>query len=204
MLTQNHRPRFGILSLLLLIAAAASWVGWLSKRAQMRKLETEIAEMRPLAGELLVEDTSQYALFSRPEAWMNESIWDVYLPEGNAYELCGTYENILKVGFAKNQPQDVLDVEPGRHVIELRRVNLNSQHTTTVILDGKPVFVQAHSKNWKTGVGSSSIGQRRESIQQSTKHALRLLQLTFNSAGAGQPRANGILLWIRMKGQPES
>lgn len=111
-----RRPRFSLLTLVLVttIVALAICVGMLYR--EVGPLRSELKRLRDELGELDVRDKSKIHAIHVPSGSKLEWKWRIWIPEGATYSLRSSGENIPDSGFPEFGGTVYLR-EPGEHVI---------------------------------------------------------------------------------------
>ena len=193
------RLQFGLRSLFLLVAAIAVWTTYFNNRHRMTALEADIAAMRPLTHELVVNDADKIAVVKLEELWYDDNRWEVSLPDGK-YRLCLATRGIDEDGLAPVMKSEA--IEAGRHAICLEQQNDNASWLITANWDGSRLLSVHEPKEWNPGSGSTGGGQYSQCTQLAADQPLILFRRRFSlPSGAGQVTTpsgptEGILLWI--------
>jgi hypothetical protein len=203
----KHEPwQFGLKTAILITPAVAVWSAVLVNRRQSATLSSQIAYLRPLAPELVVEDPSQMALLKLETLGRHDNRWDLYLPAGN-YRLCLATSAIDKEGFApvaKSAP-----IAPGRHRLELKVARQAEARRITVASDGATLLEVVAPKEWDEDRGSSDISKGRIDPPWPADSPLILIRRRNHPPRIdGEPSSpsgptEGILLWIEPAQPPK-
>lgn len=203
---RRRRPQFALSTFLLLIAALASWAAHWQAIQHTGSLRRQVHALQQIARELRVSDPAQFAAVHRLPQWCDEHIWDVYLPPGNAYELCLALENIERVPVSTTsvpKPARVVTLEPGRHAVELKDDATDQGWSFTVLVDGEVVIEETRPPSWNSSRSSSQRRKISSSEQQSTDQPLELFHRRFfvdtgnGSSTSTSGPSKGVQLWIR-------
>lgn len=205
----RRRPQFGLLTLLLLVTAVASWTAFWQTRREMARLEARLPGMREIARPLRVDDPLQYAVVRHHELWNDDFRWRVYLPPNDRYRLRLATKEVDQQGLA--EAVDQIELPPGEHELELRHEQVDQEWRIAVLVDGEERLRDAQPSEWNTGRGSSGGSAFATSKQQPVVQPLVLFRRRFmvpagssgasGSAASGsattpQGPSDGILVWI--------
>ena len=182
-------------------AVIAVWMTVLINREKNKALEAQIATMRPLARELVIDDPNQIAVVKREELWFDDNRWDLHLPAGQ-YRLCVATREIDQTGFAPVVKSK--RIEAGRHGLELKQQQTGTGWQVNVIQDGANRLSLEEPKEWDPKSGWSGGGQYSLSTQLPADQPVVLLRRRFmrpvgtSKTQTAPPRVpcEGILLWI--------
>jgi hypothetical protein len=196
--------QIGMRTLFLVVFAIAVWMTYLVNRRHNAWLQQRIANMRPLARELIVDDETKIAVVKLDELWMDDNRWEIYLPPGQ-YRLCLATRGIQDKGLVP--PVKTARVAPGRHSLSIVQTEYKSGWRVTVNLDGSDQIVVDEPKEWDAGHGSSDSGGYSTSTQLAADEPAVFVRRTFmrpNPRGgystSGGP-VEGLLLWVeRVRG----
>jgi hypothetical protein len=159
--------------------------------------------MRQMARELIVEDEEQIAVVMLPQEWMDESRWDIHLPEGE-YVIRLATRQIDKQGFAP-----VVEERPisaGQHRIELTVSEEGSGREITVTDDDRPLIEAEEGPDWNVGGGSEGGSEIGNCVHRSADEPLVLFRRRFRQRATGgasiPPKGptEGLMLWIEPVG----
>ena len=209
---QGRKLQVSLLSLLLLIAACGIWIAYRKAVADIAGLEQQLAGLRRIARELIVEDPKQIAAVKRLPQMYNENIWDVYIPEiqGKHFELRLAMDDVPSTNQRESfqlEPLKQAILMPGKHAIELRYNAKDSQENAvlTVLVNGETVIEEIRPEDWVDSSGSSSsssVGSKSKSFDIDKPVCLRNTRFTVTQKNgitrAPQEPGPGILLWIEM------
>jgi len=187
--------------LFLMTAVIAVWLTVLISREKNKALEAQIATMRPLARELVIEDPSKIAGVKREELWFDDNRWDIHLPAGQ-YRLCMATREIDQTGFAPVGKSE--RIEAGRHGLELKPQQTGTGWQINVIQDGANRLSLEETKDWDPKSNSSGGGQYSLSTQLPADEPVVLFRRRFmrpvgtskTLTAAPSVPCEGILLWI--------
>jgi len=209
------RPQITLGDLLLLIAVMATAMAWYQTRNRLAEESASLQSMQILARELQIEDPDKIAIITRQPTRPNETIHDVYIPEGYANEpglaLNLVLEDIVRKWEEEDlrpAPQLTHPLPPGRHSIEVRHIepvgeSPDAEHTIEILLDDVVVISTNREREWMATRGWTGSGTITQSRSFEPDQPVEILRRRFHektatgtrSADADQP-ANGILLWI--------
>ena len=196
----RSRWRFGLLTLILLVAATASWTAYVRQRENIRRLEVSLGSLREVARELVVEDHSQYAAVRMLELSMEDFRWKVHLPAGHRYTLQMALHEIDSENFP---PIDAsARIAPGVYAVELRYDQpTKGQWKVVVLVDGKPVIEADPGAAWSPAGSSSGGTHFDKNAQQPLDKPLVLFRRRFhgpamNSISSATGPSDGVLLYI--------
>jgi hypothetical protein len=192
-------PQWSLLTLLLLTAAVAVWVGYFRYRYEIPALEQEIDQMKRMVRELIVEDPQQIAVVKLAEMWMDDQRWDIHLPEGEFVIRLATRQ-IGKAGLAPVAAEAPID--SGRHQVELQKNDSEDGWRITVLVDDRPAIEAAEEAGWYPGRGSEGPGGITICEQQPPERPVELHRHRFSQRTksgtykAPEEPTNGLLLWV--------
>lgn len=205
------RPRWNLLTLLLLVPVVASWLTVLTKRRENMRLSDGIQTMQAQSRKLHIDYPDRVAIVRLPETWYDETKWEFALPSaevvasgGAAYKLCLATRNI---GEPREDapPASEFVVPPGLHTLELRIGRNKDTWRIVALLDGEPVIEITEPVDWDPGRGGSWSGASMEqSFQPSNAAAsVELYREVFSVAkpngdfGRPDKPSNGVLMWLQ-------
>ena len=118
----RRRLRFTLRLMFVAVAAIALVVSWINTyrvTQRIRLLEVENRRLRDEAGELSVEDPSQFHVMRIDTNNEFEWAWRLWVPEGNSYRIKLFGGEVPKEGFPR--PRNTVRVsEPGEQVVRYR------------------------------------------------------------------------------------
>ena len=207
----RFRPRWNLLTLILLSSVVCTWLLFIRLRYDNAQLRAGIQTMKSTSRELFIVHPDRLAVVRLPESWYDESKWDVAFPReeavaagGATYKLClATREiDLPKVGFPKAVE---FVMPPGRHQIELKSLRTRDGWNIVALLDDRPVIEISEPADWDLGHGGAGTGASWERPHQpaSATHPVILYCEIFSvnnpSGGLGQSKgpANGVLMWLQ-------
>lgn len=137
---KKYKLRFGLSTLLLLIAAITPWLAYHQSKQQMELRPSRIVELKEIAREIVVADTSQYTV-AKPFCYFdNQLLIDIRLPDfGGRY--------CLRIQ-SSNETVDVRhELASGIHNIEFKMTDsfikmdflLSSEGSGDICVDDKVV-----------------------------------------------------------------
>jgi hypothetical protein len=191
--------QWSLQTLFLLTAAVAVWIAYVRLHQQVSRLEQEVVSMQQMARELVIEDREQIAVVMLPQMWMDESRWEVYLPEGE-YMMRLATRQIDEKGLALAVEET--PISAGRHRIELLRPDEGAGREITVIVDDRPLIETEESPDWDPGPGSSGGSEFDSCVQRSAHEPVVLFRRRFNRRSntgrsvAPKGPTEGLMLWI--------
>ncbi|MBC8356205.1 MAG: hypothetical protein H8E66_29865 [Planctomycetes bacterium] len=204
--------QWNIATLLLLMAAVGVWTSYFRMVSEAKRMTAELESLIRLARELMIDDSTQYAIVERHEQWHDDHSWEVHLPEGSRYRLkLATRQIGMKFAVRRvvtdNLPETDHSVEltSGRHVISLEKRYSIEEPYARVLVDGKPGVESRESTEWKPQGGSTWGGSFKQSTQQPTDQPLELIRIRFQvrrpngTTGLPTEPHNGIVVWIERK-----
>lgn len=127
---KKPRQQLSITTLFLLVAIIAAWLTYLRTTDELVTVRGQLAVLRPLTHELIVDDIQQVVAVRRLAALMGESIWDIHIPRGETKAL------VL-------DGQAIAQIQAGKHSLELRAIGHPSGEEGTLYLDGRVVSFSA-------------------------------------------------------------
>ena len=190
--------QWNLRTLFLLTAVVAVWLAYFRFRQEDPRLEHQIALMREMAHELIVEDRQQAAVVRLPGLWDDETRWDVYLPEGD-YTIRLATRGIDAEELASSEGEASL--HSGRHRVELRQSKFEVSPSVSVFVDKELVVEITEDSDWFPGEAWLGGGRFVNSQQLPASDPVVLYRRRFaerQSDGAVEipENPNGILLWI--------
>lgn len=205
------RPRWNLLTLLLLVPVVASWLTVLTKRRENMRLSDGIQTMQAQSRKLHIDYPDRVAIVRLPETWYDETKWEFALPSaevvasgGAAYKL---YLATRNIGEPREDapPASEFIVPPGLHTLELRIGRNKDTWRIVALLDGEPVIEITEPGDWDPGRGGSRSGASMEqSFQPSNAAAsVELYREVFSVAkpngdfGRPDKPSNGVLMWLQ-------
>lgn len=193
------RPRFSLLTLLLLIAATASWLAYWRIAKRTERIRAELPGLREIARSLIVEDPAQYAAVQQHSLWDDDFRWRVYLPPQHRYQVHLATDAVDHRG----QPTPVASasIPPGKHELELRSRKADDHWQIDVLIDDEVRLSDTRPLEWNPRRGSSGASEIRTLRQSLTTQPLSLFRRRFMMDDSGQWNVpdgptNGIALWI--------
>lgn len=209
----SFRPRWNLLTLLLLVPVVASWLVVLSKYRENARLRAGIQTMQSqlVVPSLRIEHPDRAAVVRLPETWPKEMKWALELPSeeavasgGAAYKLCLATKEIglLSQGFPA--AKDAI-LPPGRHELELKAVGKAGEWKIIALIDDQPVIEITESADWDPGYGRAGLGTPMDQSYQPSHIAETVIlhQEVFLVAkpngvsGLPNESSNGILMWLQ-------
>ncbi|NND96044.1 MAG: LapA family protein [Pirellulaceae bacterium] len=200
--TNTTRPKrqvqFSLSTILLLIAAIASWLGYYKLRYDSAELQREIDAMRTLAQELIVSDVEMFAAVQRQAEWYGEDAWDVHIPATRPYEVKLATENIGLPQKAINTRSAPIDA--GTRTLQLRTDNSGDDVVIRVLIDGQTAIEEHKPRSWQQSVGSSGhcvtqIFQRDPNVPLVLRETTYKIRRPDGDVITPEP-ARGIQFWI--------
>jgi hypothetical protein len=199
--TQHVRRRWqvGLRTVFLLMAAIAVWLSYFVNLRYNAELEARIGAMVPLAHEVIVTDPSKIAVVRQDDEWINETRWEIHVPDG-AFRLCLATRGIDENGLAtivKSSP-----ISSGTHQLVLTEQRDRSPWRETVLCDGREVIAWATPYEPKSTRGSTSVAGFAQSKELSADEPVILLRRRFHQVDASgrtstsPSPSDGVLLWI--------
>ena len=195
--------QFTLLTVLLLTAAIASWLGYFNARESRRRDQHDVQSLQLLARELEITHPSQYAAAMQLETYVGESIWNVYLPPGHTYQLKLALESLptpfgaTEAAFPSINSSQQIQLRSGKQKIELKVVRQKEGATIQVLVDGVLSLDLKRDAQWSQSSSSGSSGISMPKQQEINKPLiLRHHTVTTPPAPASENGARGELLWI--------
>jgi len=209
------KPKWSLLSILLLMAAVAAWTTYFRFHYETPKLLAKAERMAEFSGELFVKDEEQFAAIRSPQEWRNDYRWDVLLPAGHEYSLRLATRSITNdsTKFPSEYEEYRLPLQAaGRHRLQLiRKGEPDNTGYVIIKLDGEEV-IRVDEKDWRPILKEEKSPTYAESgmhkvstvtHQQTVKLPLDLYRVIF-SVPAKTPGtwvtpnepSSGILFWI--------
>ena len=146
--------RFGLLELLLVTGAVATWLPTLMAKHRIPELESKVQLYRSFASELVRVDPNQLCL-RRIQRWSSGmEAWKYYLPADADVELRFATEQISK--DVPPSQYDSFALPAGEHRIYLREFrDVDEAYVKQVYVDDAIVLTSKHPKSWLESGGSS-------------------------------------------------
>jgi hypothetical protein len=199
--TQHVRRRWqvGLRTVFLLMAAIAVWLSYFVNLRYNAELDARIGAMVPLAHEVIVTDPSKIAVVRQDDEWINETRWEIHVPDG-AFRLCLATRGIDENGLAtivKSSP-----ISSGTHQLVLTEQRDRNPWRETVLCDGREVITWATPYEPKSTRGSTSVAGFSQSKELSADEPVVLLRRRFHQVDASGGTStspgpsDGVLLWI--------
>jgi len=148
--------RFSLLQMLLLTTLVAVWIPVIVAWLQIPKLQSEIATMRSLSTQLIVNDEQKLTVRSLPGISPDVSSWKYHTPPDSNLEI----RLATEISHDDGRPaKHVAALLPsGEHSIHLKTTSDDEGHHTWVYLDQEVLLEQHHPPEWVTARGSTSSG----------------------------------------------
>ena len=208
-LPRKRRFQVNLLTILLLVLVCAVWIAYRGARVESQAMETQLASLRLIARELVIENPAEFAVVSRLPKFYNEKIWDVYVPKahGKVARLAVAMDLIAAVHSKKigdEKPLKWIKLKPGKHSIQLIYDVDDTAHLT-VLVDEEVAIEIVRPQDWVKSGSSSSKGGIALSKSFPVDNGLLLHRRRFDiRRPRGTPSAHkelgpGIMLWIEMQ-----
>jgi hypothetical protein len=204
-----RRWQWNLKTLLLLMAAIATWTAYVRTTRLNQRLRDEVGTLRELAGELVVTDAEQFAIVDSPDQWYGENRWDVYLPPGSDYAMNLATRRVDENGVPEAAEKVLL--EHGHHQVRLEQEQRGDHWEISVELDGRVAITAREASDWAGDRGSTGMVDYGGTEQFPTDEPLILERSRFLHAAPppSSPRAstepdepsNGLILWIEKDGR---
>ena len=208
---KGFRPRWNLLTLLLLAPVVASWSMVMIKRRENMRLRVAIETMQSQLRRLYIEYPDRVAVVRLPETWYDETKWELEVPSveaiaagGATYKLCLATQDI---GEPRQPapPASEYVLPPGRHQLELRIRRKQGKWTIVALLDDQPVIENIEPAEWDPGHGGTWSGASMDQSYQPINAAasVELHREVFSVAkpngGFGRPDqpSHGVLMWLQ-------
>ena len=205
------RPRWNLLTLMLLVPVVATWSQYLRLRHENARLRAGIQTMEGQSRKLQIEHADRLAVVQLPESWSEELKWQVACPReeavaagGARYKLCMATRNVDRDSTAAFPPANEFVLPPGRHQIELRKLRKQGKWNIIALLDDTPVIEITEPADWNPGHGGAGGGAWERPHQASNiAWPVELYRVVFSvdkpNQGFGLPEgpSNGVLLWLQ-------
>lgn len=184
-------PRFGLRSLLLLVAAVAPWMSYYTGRQKISETLRALEGLHVFAPELHVRGPDEYACLAIDR---DDSIreYHCYLPPNRSYQI-----NLVAIkqiaSNGKSVPEFTADIAPGEH-----RILLDEQSDKLIItIDGQSVFDIPRYRPTRNSVSWSGASEGYRQQWHPIGAPLSLIHLSEMPPGYNwnSPRP-GIILWI--------
>jgi hypothetical protein len=194
----KSRWQVGIRTLFLLICAVAAWLGLMTNRERTRTLQARLDVTRSLVRELEVDDPGQIAVVKKPDEWIDDGRWDIYLPPGS-YRICMATRQVGSDGFPSAMKW--APIRPGRHRLALEeRMGENSWKGVLICDESEHLMIEEP----KTFPGDHTSTSEEISVSDQFPANLPVVlsrrQFSNSSAGGGSvaPTAvsDGLMIWI--------
>lgn len=207
---RNFRPRWNLLTLLLLTLVVATWSTFFKTRYENLRLRGAIQAMQAELRILRIQYSDRAAIMQLPETWYDETKWELAIPSeeavasgGATYKLCLATRDIGEP-IEQYPPASEFILPPGRHQLELKTVREGGEWRIIALLDDQPVIENTEPANWNPGHGGTRLGTSLEqSFQPSnSSESVELYREVFSVAnpngGFGRPNqpSSGVLMWL--------
>lgn len=207
---RNFRPRWNLLTMLLLTLVVATWSTFFGTRHENMRLRGAIQTMQTELRTLRIQHPDRAAILRLPETWYDETKWELAIPSeeavaagGATYKLCLATRDIGEP-TEPFPPASEFILPPGRHQLELKSRREGDEWRIIALLDDQPVIENTEPANWNPGHGGTRSGASMEqSFQPSNSSAsVELYREVFSVAkpngGFGRPdhRSFGVLMWL--------
>jgi len=198
--------RWSLQTLFLVTAVVAVWVAVFHYRQQNARLEREVASMRQMAREFVVEDEEQIAIVMLPQMWFDESRWKIHLPKGD-YVMRLATRQVAEKGLAP--VVDETPISSGRHEIELLQSDQGDCRKIMVTVGEQPLIEVVERPDWHPGHGSLGGSEFGACTQLSPGKPVVLFRRRFTRPSkTGQsptPKGptEGLMLWIEPVASPD-
>jgi hypothetical protein len=187
----RRRWQWNLKTLLLLMAAIATWTAYICTTRLNQHLRSEVGTLRDLAGELVVTNAKQFAIVNSPDQWFDDFRWDVYLPPGSQYVIkLGTRE-LDETGIPEATQE--VQLSPGRYQVHLEQVQRDNYCEINVEVDGHVVISDRESRTWSGFL--IGLGDYTHTQQFPTSKPLGLQQ-SRALVRLARPLPNVRILWI--------
>lgn len=195
--------QYGLATMLLLLTTVAIWFAWWRTQNDVRQMERELPELRTAARELIVSDTTKFAVVKKPTSWLQEQTWEVYVPDGDTFALNLKFQDLSENDFA--EPLRSVPIPTGIHQLQfLREKKSKDNGHVEVRVDGKTVFAEEHV------IGRSSHRTFHHKLTETrtwAKHEPVLLfhlQYGYNPTDKETVTWDGVLIWIGQTASPHT
>lgn len=207
---RKFRPRWNLLTLLLLVSVVASWSMVVRLRRDNMRLRAGIQAMQSQLRKLHIEYPDRVAVMRLPETWYDETKWELALPSDRAVASGGAVYKLCLATRDIGEPREKFPsatefvLPPGRHQLELKIEREGGEWRIIALLDDQPVIENAEPAGWNPGHGGTWSGASMDqSYQPGTAAApVMLFREVFSvakpSGGFGRPDqpSNGVLMWL--------
>lgn len=196
---RSFRPRFGMLSLMLFAGVVCVWSMYFQLLRVNPQIELQVEAMQALSTELKIDDATRIAVARPLRNWYDESIWMVYIPDGQTYEMHIATEDIDETRSALVTPpasEDWTTLSAGTFKIELRQEKAEDEsHRVIVLVDDEVTLEVAREKEWDPGKGSSGGAHFSQPSQPTDDKQVVLFRRRFM-----QPKGDGSKSYDTPKG----
>ena len=202
----EKRGQFRLRTLLLAIAAVASWLAWHQATSDVTNIKRELPGLRRATRELIVLDPNQFAVVEKPQIWSGEFRWEVYVPEGRSGQLHLALEGLTAAGYPS--PACSLPVQPGVNVVEYEK-NRGDDGWSFSLRSGDKAEETARPIDWmKRSVTTGYVQRFTETRSQSTDKPLELQRSRIRDADINTEEeghaynareVQGELIWIELE-----
>ena len=194
----KSRWQVGLRTLFLLICAVAAWLGVIMNRERTRALQARLDVTRSLVRELEVDDPGQIAVVKKPDQWMDEDRWDLYLPPGS-YRICMATRQVGSDGLPPAMKW--APIRPGRHRLALEERMGENSWKGVLTCDGSEYLMIEEPKTFPGDhTSTSQVISVSDQFPANLPVVLSRSQFSNSSAGGGSvaPTAvsDGLMIWI--------
>ncbi len=192
-------PKFRLRTLLLLIAATATWIAWFESRRTIQRETLALEQLHVLAPELLVRNEREYACLKIDR---NDDFreFEYYLPQGRTYQLkLSSMEAIPEKG--PWEVDEVVTIEAGRH----RLIIDEDTNRIRISIDGKQVMDTPRQPLTGSSYSSNGASSSFTSQWYPLDKPLLLIQLREYKNNRSSPLpVPGYVLWIDVAQRPSN
>jgi hypothetical protein len=196
------RPRFSLLTALLLVAIVAMGIGIWRLYRELVPLRAEVRNLRTQLGVLTIDDDQKFHVVRVREPGGFRWNWRIWLPKGQDYWFCAS-QKVPAKGITGRQSRTFL----GMGGMDGQEINLrvavvpNENGKRTVYMKGPaadtPLF-EVDDTKWLRGetmIGKDVAGEKSQ-VSSSVDEPLVLLRLSEDPRTSAVQPPNGLLIWI--------
>lgn len=199
--------QIGLFDLLLLVALAGVIIGYVSIDKRSQQMQEEIADMKIVAGELVVDDPTMLVAKKSKSDFADVVRQDFFIPQGAEYEVCFSQQVLANAPTVEKK----IDLKAGMHWVDIReRHTVGGKPRVTVEVDGDLVWgFEATDRSLREDLSSTRRLRRSRYSESVGANRMVLFQLIFSKDSkvevAGTPKVvsdqfeQGVFVWVRKK-----
>jgi hypothetical protein len=198
-LRSRWRPRYSLLTALLLVTIVAMGIGIWRLYGELVPLRAEVRNLRSQLGVLTVDGDQKFHVVRVREPGGFRWNWRIWLPKGQDYWFCAS-QKVPEKGITDRQFKTFLGM--GGQEINLRvQVVPNENGKRTVYMKcpaANTPFFEVDDTKWMRGetmIGEDVAGEKSQ-VSSNVDDPLVLLRLSEVSRTSKVQPPNGLLIWI--------